>query len=207
MSSASRALWMALGLTGLCACAADDTAAAPPPSRGGDGGAVSATVLRVSHHEVHEQCPLALEHPSVHWVSSKDAWAGWLAKATVLPAPFDLNATDFSRSSILIVALPSTPTPGTVVALDGADAVRYAASTRSVDVRLRVSQARRAPGTMMPMVIGTPCVIAWVPALPDIANLPGVCRLSVHTSEGALVMARTLPGQGPHACALANNSK
>lgn len=199
MSSVTRAMLLALGLTGLSACAADDTAAAPPPSSG--GGTMAATVLRVSHHEIHEQCPFQLEHPSVHWVSSRDEWVKWLARSTVMPAPYDVNATDFNRSSILIVALPSTPTPSTNVALDGADAVRYVASTKSVDVRLRMSQARRAPGTMMPMVIGMPCVIAWVPRLPD------VCRLSVHTSEGTLVMTRSLPGLGPQACAGINNSR
>lgn len=148
------AVTAALSLAG---CVASN--ASPPPRE-----------VAVLKHEVHSQCPLAVNHPSVLLVRSREVWAKMMVEARTVPPPYDAASTNFGQFSVLVVALPSTPAPTTVVSLPGERAVVLSGSRR-LEVRVKVTEPETSPGTMLPTVVGSPCLVAWVRAVGDVAHV------------------------------------
>ncbi len=64
-------------------------------------------MIAVAKHEMHEQCPLLVAHPSAHGITTQAQWSQLLAKARMLPPPYEAKDTDFTRQSIVLVALPT----------------------------------------------------------------------------------------------------
>lgn len=149
---------------------------APPPPR-------ELTVLK---HEVHSQCPLAVNHPSVLLVRSPRVWAKMMADAHAVPPPYDAAATDFARQSVLVVALAPTPAPTTLIVVPRERAVLFSLVSRKLEVTLQVIEPTRPPTAMLPTVVGLPCLVAWVPAVGDVASV--IAR----TTDGKLLGERTL---------------
>lgn len=139
--------------------------------------------IAVLKHDIYGQCPLAVDHPSVLLVRSGEVWARMMAQSRTAPPPYDASATDFEQFSILVVALPLTPAPTTVVSLPQKSAVAWA-NSRRIDVRVNVTQPPAPPGAMLPTVVGSPCVVAWVRALNNVAHV--VAR----TAEGKVLAER-----------------
>lgn len=126
--------------------------------------------VAVLKHDIFSQCPLAVAHPSVLLVRARDVWARMLAEARTAPPPYDAGATNFGQRSILIVALPSTPAPTTVVSLPKEGAVFWA-DQRRLEVRVSVAEPLTPPGVMLPTVVGSPCVVAWLRALDNVDQI------------------------------------
>jgi hypothetical protein len=142
-----------------CAASVADPVAAP------SGRAV--TVLR---QETYAQCPLQVQHPSVHWVTTRPDWARMLTVSRSMPPPHDPTETDFTRHAIVLVAMPTTPTSSTV-ALDGAAPVRLQAGEQRLEVVVR-AVARDVPSAdMRATVVGAPCAIVWVQAMTDVRQV------------------------------------
>jgi hypothetical protein len=161
MRRGARAVAACLVLGGMTACAASvaDPVAVPP------GRAVA--VLR---QETYAQCPLQVRHPSVHWVTTRPDWARMLAGSRTMPPSHDPNETDFTRHTIVLVAMPTTPTSSTV-ALDGAEPVRLQAAEQRLEIAVR-AVARDVPSAdMRATVIGAPCAIVWVQSVNDVRQV------------------------------------
>lgn len=148
------------------------------------GAPTSPRELTVIRHEVHGQCPLAVDHPSVLLIRSQSMWAKMLADARTVPPPYDAAATDFARQSIVVVALAPTPAPTTVVAVPPQRAVLFSPASRKLEVTLQVTEPMQPPGTLLPTVVGLACVVAWVPAVGEVASI--VAR----TTEGKFLAER-----------------
>lgn len=160
-----------IAVLSLAGCVASN--APPQPLR-------EVTVLK---HDIHNHCPLAVNHPSVLLVRSREVWASMMAKARTVPPPYDAAGTDFGRFSVLVVALPTTPAPTTVVAMPAERAVVLSGSRR-LEVRVKVSELETPPGTLLPTVVGSPCLVAWLQAVGDVEHI--VAR----TTEGKLLAER-----------------
>jgi hypothetical protein len=183
----SRCAAAVLGLMAVAACssAVGDGASAPgaPVTQGvplvHDAGMKTITVIK---HDVHEQCPFNIAHPSVQWVTLGSAWAQMLAQARVLPPPYEAAQTDFSSQSIMIVALAATAQPAKIT-LDGREALRYhGGREQRLNLTLRVEPQDTPPGTMRTAVMSTPCVVVWMQALQG-----GVRDFVVSTPDGRVV--------------------
>lgn len=155
-------------MLGLAGCAAS---VGQPPSR----------PLTVLKHEAHQQCPLSVGHPSVMVVRSRGVWAKMMAEARAVPPPYDATATDFGRFAVLVVGLPATPAPTTDVALAGDRAVSFLSAERRIEVTLRLTQSRPPPGTLLPTVVGSACMVIWVETVGE------VLRVTARTVEGKLI--------------------
>jgi hypothetical protein len=155
------------GFTAITACGV-----LPGDAAGGQGGARAGVgrVVAVVRHEVHEQCPLLVTHPSAHAVTTQAQWAQLLASPRVLPPPYDATRTDFSRNTLVLVALPASPQPAWV-ALAGPDAVRWSDAEQRVDITLRVERRPDAAGTQRAAVMSSVCLLAWLPALPGLSDV------------------------------------
>jgi hypothetical protein len=169
----------ACGVVGITACVVLGDAA------GEQGGAKAAAgrVVAVMRHEVHEQCPLLVAHPSAHAVTTLSQWAQLLANARTLPPPFDASRGDFSRNTIVLVALPTSSRPAWV-ALAGPDAVRSSEADQRVDMTLRIERPVDGADTQRAAVMSSPCLLAWLPALPGLRDV-------VARSTSGEVIART----------------
>jgi hypothetical protein len=169
-----------LGVVGITACGV-----LPGDAAGGQGGAKAAPgrVVAVVRHEVHEQCPLLVAHPSAHAVTTQAQWAQLLANSRVLPPPYDAARTDFARNTIVLVALPTSSQPAWV-ALAGPDAVRWSEADQRVDMALRIERPVDGADTRRAAVMSSPCLLAWLPALPGLRDV-------VARSAGGDVIART----------------
>lgn len=157
-----------LGIAGISACGVLPGDAAGGQGRGARAGA--GRIVTVVRHEVHEQCPLLVEHPSAHAVTTQARWAQLIANARLLPPPYDAARTDFSRNTIVLVALPIS-SQGVWVALAGPDAVRYADAEQRVEMTLRVERRAEAAGTLRAAVMSSPCLLAWLPVLPGLGEV------------------------------------
>ncbi len=158
----ARAAAACLALGGVAACAASPGESTAPPA----GRAVA-----VVRHEAYAQCPLQLQHPSVHWVASRTEWSRLLTGARSLPPPYDARDTDFARHAIVLVAMPTTPTPSSV-ALEGPEPVRWHAAEQRLDVTVRASVRDPAGSDIQrAAVVATPCVIVWVQAQADVKQV------------------------------------
>lgn len=127
--------------------------------------------LSAQRHEIHAFCPLAVAHPLATLVRSAPAWRQMLDQARTLPPPYAVEETDFSRTSILVVALPSTPAPTTEVRLPAHGAFLLSSAGKRLDVTLEVNEMPRQPGTALPAIIGSPCAIVWLPQVKDVEQL------------------------------------
>jgi hypothetical protein len=162
---------MITSLIGMAACtAAPGTGAGKPAGR----------VLAVAKHEVHEQCPLLMAHPSAQVITTQAQWSQLLANARMLPAPYEAKDTDFARLSIVLVALPTSSTPPTV-SLASPDAVRIDDADQRLEITLRVTRPTDSADTSRAAVMASPCVVAWVPAL------PGLRAVVARTSDGQVI--------------------
>lgn len=159
----------ALGLTGLLGIAACGILPRDASSAGAAKPAAG-RVIAVARHEVHEQCPLLVAHPSAHGVTTLAQWEQMLAKARALPPPYDAARTDFSRHTIVLIALPTTARPSWI-ALAGPDAVRFDEAEQRVDMTLRIERRVDPPDTMRTTVMSSPCLLAWLPALPGLRDV------------------------------------
>jgi hypothetical protein len=150
---------LAAGLLGGCAGSAVSEAA------------VDAAEVKVLRHEVHAQCPLAVAHPSATWLRTQQAFGGMLAQALVVPPPYDPAGTDFERESVAVIALPRTPTPSTQVQLPPSRAAIVDTASGTLRITLAVTSAPSGTGQARALALGTPCVVLWLPALPNVRQL------------------------------------
>lgn len=164
-------------LIGMAACAAapGDAAGALPPR-----GALADRVIAVAKHEMHEQCPLLLAHPSARVVTTQAQWSQLLATSRMLPPPYEAKDTHFARQLIVLVALPTTSTQPSV-ALAGPDAMRFNDAEQRLDITLRVAQPVDSAHTRRAAVMASPCMVAWVP------SLAGLRRVVARTPDGPVV--------------------
>ena len=171
-----------LGIVGITACGV-----LPFGAAGGPGGAQPAPgrVVAVVRHEVHEQCPLLVSHPSAIAVTTQAQWTQMIANARVLPPPYDAARTDFTRNTIVLVALPASARPAWI-ALAGPDAVRYREAEQRVEMALRIERPVDSADTLRAAVMSSPCLIAWLPALTGLREV-------VARSGGGDVIARSAP--------------
>jgi hypothetical protein len=163
---------LAVALLGGCA----GSAAVSNPA----GEAAEVPVLRQA---VHAQCPLAVAHPSASWLRTRQAWSEMLAQALIVPPPYDPAGTDFERESVVVIALPRTPTPSTQVQLPASRAATVEAASATLRITLAVVPEPRNAGQARALALGTPCVVMWLPALPNVR------QLAAHDTEGRPIAA------------------
>lgn len=140
--------------------AAQLAACAPAPVPAPPANAPAAAPVRADFHAL---CPLAVGHPSLTPVFDMARWNAVLAAARTSPPPYAAGATDFTRETVIVVALPRTPTPTTNAHLAPGAAVFDAAAGRWT-LGLVVERRTVGPGQVGVTVVGEPCLVAWLPA-------------------------------------------
>ena len=136
--------------------------------------------------DFHAVCPFTVAAPSVLAVLDAKRWNTVLGAARTVPPPYEGNATNFRRESVIVVVLPHTSTPITEAALNPKRPERYDQKTGTLtlwyDVRLRPP----GQGEVTTQVVGEPCLVTWVTARTDLQQI--VAR----TSDGRYIAGTRL---------------
>jgi hypothetical protein len=124
--------------------------------------------------DFHPSCPFTIAAPAVLAVLDAKRWQSMLAASRVTPPPYEPNATNFKRESVIIVALPYTATPISQAALNAKQAERYDESTGTVTLWYDVKYEPLKPGDKT--VAGQPCLVTWIAVRTDVQQI--VARMS-----------------------------
>jgi len=159
---AALAIVAALG----CSCAAPGATSADK----------AADAIALPHADFHAVCPFTIAAPAVLAVLDGKRWQSMLAASRATPPPYEANATNFKRESVIIVALPYTATPITQAALNTKQGERYDATTGTLTLWYDVQSQPLKPGDAGAAVVGQPCLVTWVTARSDLQQI--VARMS-----------------------------
>ena|SRR5688572_15809648 len=155
----------------LCGLAAALASASP-------GKKQAAPLPRADFHAV---CPLTTAAPSVLAILDGKRWQKVLSASRAVPPPYEANATNFRRESIVVVALRHTSTPITQAALSAKRPERFDPDTGTLTLWYDVQRTPVKEGEAATTVIGEPCLITWVARRSDLR------RIVARKSDGSYV--------------------